>query len=55
MFNGKAKSKKYNIFFDEFYKSCEEKFIKNANKKYFVFTDSDPIFFKDYSNVEIIY
>ena len=30
----------YTVFWDDFYKSFEEKFIPNAVKEYFVFTDS---------------
>lgn len=32
---------KYTIFFENFYKSCEDFFLKGFNKKYFVFTDGD--------------
>lgn len=31
---------RYTIFWEEFYKSCEKFFIKNAEKHYFFFTDS---------------
>ena len=31
---------RYTIFWDDFYKSCEENFIKEAEKHYFFFTDS---------------
>jgi hypothetical protein len=32
---------KYEVFFDEFYKSFEEKFLPGAQKFFFVFTDSE--------------
>jgi hypothetical protein len=32
---------KYVMFFDQFYKSCQEKFLPNKSKKYFVFTDGE--------------
>ena len=31
---------RYTVFWDEFYKSCEKNFIRNAQKHYFYFTDS---------------
>jgi len=31
---------KYNIFWDDFYTSCEQYFITEAEKEYFVFTDA---------------
>ena len=34
---------RYDVFWDDFYKSCEKFFIPNAQKTYFVFTDSDNI------------
>ena len=34
---------RYDVFWDDFYKSCEKFFITNAPKTYFVFTDSENI------------
>jgi hypothetical protein len=34
---------KYTIFFEDFYKSCENFFLKNHDNQYFVFTDGDII------------
>lgn len=34
---------KYSMFFENFYNSCEEFFLKDYNKKYYVFTDGDII------------
>jgi hypothetical protein len=34
---------KYNIFFENFYNSCDKYFLTDHNKRYFVFTDSDII------------
>jgi hypothetical protein len=31
---------KYDIFFENFYKSCEKYFLPNYNKNYFIFSDS---------------
>ncbi|EFA4361130.1 hypothetical protein E2059_20165, partial [Escherichia coli] len=44
----------YKRFFDKFYLSCEDKFIPEFEKKYYVFTDSDRIYFSKYLNVEVI-
>ncbi len=44
----------YKRFFDKFYLSCEDKFIPEFEKKYYVFTDSDRIYFRKYLNVEVI-
>lgn len=41
----------YKRFFDKFYLSCEDKFIPEFEKKYYVFTDSDRIYFSKYLNV----
>lgn len=47
---------KYNIFWKDFYLSCEKYFITNAEKQYFVFTDSDKIYFEDSNkNIHKIY
>jgi len=32
---------RYTIFWDEFYKSCEKNFLRNCEKHYFFFTDSN--------------
>ena len=32
---------KYNIFFEDFYKSCEKYFLNDFDKTYYVFTDGD--------------
>lgn len=45
---------KYNIFWEDFYKSCEEHFFPNCNKEYFVFTDEEQIFDHDKCNVTLI-
>ncbi len=34
---------KYSIFFESLYKSCEDNFLKNHKKTYYVFTDDDKI------------
>jgi hypothetical protein len=34
---------KYSVFFNNFYKSCESKFLKNYKKVYYVFTDDESI------------
>lgn len=47
---------KYSIFWKDFYLSMEEKFISNAEKHYFVFTDNSEIDFeKDNPNIHRIY
>ena len=47
---------KYSIFWKDFYLSCEKYFIPNAEKEYFVFTDSDKIDFEDVNkNIHKIY
>lgn len=47
---------KYKIFWKDFYISCEEHFIKEFRKEYFVFTDSEKIDFEDdNSNIHRIY
>lgn len=43
---------RYSIFWEEFYKSCEKFFIKNAQKHYFFFTDNEE--FKSNKNVTVI-
>ena len=37
---------KYNIFWKDFYTSCEKNFIPNSEKHYFVFTDAENIDFE---------
>jgi hypothetical protein len=47
---------KYNIFWKDFYTSCEKNFIPNSEKHYFVFTDSENIDFeKEKNNISKIY
>lgn len=41
----------YCLFWEDFYKTFEDKFLPNFNKKYFVFTDAKNIFGEDKSNV----
>ena len=43
---------RYTIFWEEFYKSCEKFFIKDANKHYFFFTDSKE--FEDSDNITMV-
>ncbi len=45
---------KYDIFFEDFYKSCEEKFLTNHKKTYYVWTDSKKDVF-NLDNVKVIY
>lgn len=44
----------YTVFWDGFYKSFEEKFIPNAVKEYFVFTDSKDLFDCQNNRVHLI-
>lgn len=44
---------KYELFFDDFYQSFEEKFLPGAQKRFFVFTDSERLKTK-YKNCENI-
>jgi len=47
---------KYKIFWKDFYLSCEKNFITEAEKHYFVFTDSPEIYFEsDNKNIHRIY
>lgn len=47
---------KYDIFWKDFYLSCEKNFIKEAEKEYFVFTDAPKIEFESESkNIRKIY
>ena len=43
---------RYTIFWDDFYKSCEKYFIKDAKKHYFFFTDDKTL--KSTENVTIV-
>lgn len=38
---------KYDVFWKEFYISCEKYFLPNSEKKYFVFTDAEEIYAED--------
>ena len=44
----------YYLFWEDFYKSFQEKFLRNTKKKYFVFTDADHIYSEDSENVRLI-
>ncbi len=46
---------KYTVFWEEFYKSFEEKFIPECEKEYFVFTDSESIYDSENKRVHLIY
>jgi len=46
---------KYNIFWKDFYLSCEKYFITDIEKEYFVFTDADIIDFEENKNIHKIY
>lgn len=47
---------KYTIFWKDFYLSCEKNFITEAEKHYFVFTDSKEIeFLETNKNIHLIY
>ncbi|WP_303620455.1 family 6 glucosyltransferase [Hungatella hathewayi] len=45
----------YNIFWEDFYKSFEEKFCTNSDKIYMVFTDANSIAYEEMTNVIKIY
>lgn len=45
---------KYNVFWEEFYKTCEKNFLINSNKEYFVFTDDNSLYANKECNVHII-
>lgn len=45
----------YCLFWKEFYKSFEDKFLCNFEKKYYVFTDSEKIYAEDSPNVKKYY
>ncbi len=42
---------RYSTFWEDFYKTSEEYFVKDSQKTYFVFTDSDKIYAQDNENV----
>ena len=44
---------KYNVFFKDFYESCEKFLLKNAEKTYFVFSDDDKL--SKYPKVYFVY
>lgn len=46
---------RYIAFWEDFYKTCEKFFVTDAQKNYFVFTDSDKIYAQDNENVIKIY
>lgn len=46
---------KYSIFWEEFYKSFEERFCVESEKHYYVFTDAKDIIYSNAENVHIIY
>lgn len=46
---------KYDIFWEEFYKSCEKYFLTKSNKQYFVFTDAENIYDENNEKVNKIY
>lgn len=46
---------KYDVFWNEFYASCEQFLFCEANKEYFVFTDSKELLSLYFPNVSMIY
>ena len=46
---------RYEIFWDEFYTSCEQYLFPDGEKYYFVFTDSVQLLERKFSNVSMIY
>lgn len=46
---------KYEMFWDTFYKTCEEHFYPGYAKEYFVFTDSERIIHQKLENVRVYY
>ena len=46
---------KYEMFWDTFYKTCEEHFYPGHAKEYFVFTDSERIIHQKLENVRVYY
>ena len=45
---------KYTVFWPEFYRSFEEKFLPGCEKEYFVFTDAPAIEYEDAPRVHRI-
>ena len=45
---------RYTVFWKDFYLSCEKYFIPEAEKEYYVFTDSEHLEFDSQSNVHLI-
>lgn len=46
---------KYDIFWEEFYKSSEKYFLSKSDKEYFVFTDAESIYEENNSKIHKIY
>lgn len=46
---------KYNIFWEDFYKTSQKYFLNNCNKEYFVFTDSEYIYNEKDNKIHKIY
>ena len=46
---------RYDMFWKEFYESCENNFLPNCEKEYYVFTDSKSEEFKMHPNVNVFY
>jgi len=46
---------KYDIFWKEFYKSCEKYFLPGYTKEYFVFTDTKNLYNEEAPNINKIY
>ena len=46
---------KYTVFWPEFYRTFNEKFLPNCEKEYFVFTDAPAIEYEDAPSVHRIY
>lgn len=44
----------YYLFWEDFYKSFEEKFIRDIKKEYYVFTDAERIYGEEFENVHRI-
>ena len=45
---------RYTVFWNDFFRSCEKRFIKEAEKEYFVFTDAEHIDFEERQNVHLL-
>lgn len=46
---------RYTVFWNDFYRSCEKNFIREAEKEYFVFTDAEYLDYEENNNVHLIY